>query len=101
MGPYNEHLVRDYGGLNLALGVLLVFAAVMLERRLVQASLVAWLVYAVPHFVFHVTQVHHFSLGDNLAQLSSLGFQVLLPLVLLVLTRMRSTSVQTPAAHGG
>ncbi len=86
MGLYNEHLVRDYGELNLALGVLLVFAAVMLERRLVQASLVAWLVYAVPHFVFHVAQVHHFSLGDNLAQLGSLGFQVLLPLALLILT---------------
>ena len=99
LGPYNEHLVRDYGELNLALGVLLVFAAVMLERRLVQASLVAWLVYAVPHFVFHVTQVHHFSLGDNLAQLSSLGFQVLLPLVLLALTRMRSTPVR-PDSRG-
>jgi hypothetical protein len=37
LGPYNEHLVRDYGALNLALGVLLVFAAVLLERRLVQA----------------------------------------------------------------
>jgi hypothetical protein len=37
---YNEHLVRDYGALNSALGVLLV-AAVFLERRLSQASLVA------------------------------------------------------------
>jgi hypothetical protein len=41
LGPYNQHLVRDYGELNLALGVLFVFAAVLLERRLVQASLVA------------------------------------------------------------
>jgi hypothetical protein len=37
-GPYNEHLVQDYGELNLAFEVLLVFAAVLLERRLVQAS---------------------------------------------------------------
>ncbi len=69
-----------------------------------QASLVAWLVYAVPHFVFHVAQVHHFSLGDNLAQLCSLGLQVLLPLVLLplvllALTRMGSTSVR-PDSRG-
>jgi hypothetical protein len=104
LGLYNEHLVRDYGELNLALGVLLVFAAVMLERRLVQASLVAWLVYAVPHFVFHVAQVHHFSLGDNLAQRNSLGLQVLLPLVLLplvllALTGMGSTSVR-PDSRG-
>ncbi len=47
LGPYNEHLVRDVGALNLALGVLLVVAAVLLERRLVQASLVAYLVYVL------------------------------------------------------
>ncbi len=52
---------------------------------IVQVSLVVWLVYAVPHFVFHLTQVHRFSLGDNLAQLGSLGSQVLLPLALMAL----------------
>jgi hypothetical protein len=33
LGPYNEHLVRDVGALNLALGVLLASAAILLERR--------------------------------------------------------------------
>jgi len=83
LGPYNEHLVRDVGALNLALGVLLVLAAVLLERRLVQVSLVAYLAYAVPHFVFHLTKGHAFSLGDNLANMVTLGIAVLLPLVLL------------------
>jgi hypothetical protein len=67
LGSYNEHLVRDYGALNLALGVLLVFAVVSLEGGLVRASLVAWLVYATPHFVFHLTQVHTFAPVDNVA----------------------------------
>jgi hypothetical protein len=62
LGPYNEHLVRDVGALNLALGMLLVLVAVLLEGRLVQVSLVASLVYAVPHFVFHLTTGHAFSL---------------------------------------
>ncbi len=84
LGPYNEHLVSDYGAMNLAMGVLLVAAAASLERRLVQVSLVAWLAYAVPHFVFHLGQIHHFSLFDNLAQLGALGFVVLLPLVLFL-----------------
>jgi len=87
LGPYNEHLVTDYGALNLALGVLMVGAAVFLERRLVQVSLISWLAYAVPHFVFHLGQVHHFSPFDNLAQISALGFVVLLPLVLLLQMR--------------
>jgi hypothetical protein len=83
LGPYDEHLVRDYGALNLALGILLVATAIFLERRLTQVALVAWLGYAVPHFVFHTTLVDHFSPFDNLAQLGSLGLQVLLPLILL------------------
>ncbi len=65
--------------------MLLIFAAVSLERGFVRASLVAWLVYAMPHFVFHLTQVRAFSLADNVAQLCTLGFLVLLPLALLVL----------------
>ncbi len=86
LGPYNEHLVRDYGALNLALGILLVAAAIFPEQRLTRVALVAWLGYAVPHFLYHTTLVEHFSPFDNLAQLGSLGLQVLLPLVLLLLT---------------
>ena len=33
LGHYNENLMRDYGELNFALGVLLLFAAVLLEKR--------------------------------------------------------------------
>ena len=84
LGPYNEHLVSDYGAMNLAMGVLLVAATVFLERMLLLVSRVAWLAYAVPHFVFHLGTVHHFSLFDNLAQLGALGFVVLLPLVLFL-----------------
>ena len=85
LGPYNEHLVRDVGELNLALGVLLVLAAVLFERRLVQVSLVAYLAYAVPHFIYHVSTSHAFPLVDTVANLITLGLTVLLPLILLAL----------------
>jgi hypothetical protein len=83
LGPYNEHLVRDYGANNLGFGVLLTAAAVLLERQIIQVALVSWLAFSVPHFIFHLTQTHHFSPFDNVTQLSSLGFMVLLPIVLL------------------
>ncbi|MDQ3913111.1 MAG: hypothetical protein M3305_15345 [Actinomycetota bacterium] len=95
LGPYNEHLVRDVGELNLALGVLLAMAAVLLEQRLVQVSLVAYLVYAVPHFIYHASTGHAFPLGDNIANLVTLGIAVLLPLGLLVLVG-RHGERQTP-----
>jgi hypothetical protein len=89
LGPYNEHLVRDYGALNLAMAVLLLAAAVLLERRLVQVALITWLVFEVPHFVFHLGQTHHFSPGSYVAQLSGLALLILLPLVLLFLLPQR------------
>lgn len=44
---------------------------------------IAYLVYAVPHFFFHLTKSHALSFGDNLANIVTLGIAVLLPLVLL------------------
>jgi hypothetical protein len=88
LGPYNEHLVSDYGALNLAMAVLLLAAGVLLERSLVQVALLSWLAFEVPHFVFHLGETHHFSAGSNLAQLGGLAFLVVLPLVLLyIVTR--------------
>ena len=91
LGPYNEHLIRDYGALNLALAVLLVSAAIYLERRLVRVALVTWLVFATPHFVFHLGQTHHFSATSNAEQLGGLALLVVLPLVLLFLTTHRES----------
>jgi hypothetical protein len=53
-GPYNEHLVRDVGGLVSGLGVLAIVTAVWLTTPLLVANAVSWLVYSLPHFAFHV-----------------------------------------------
>jgi hypothetical protein len=84
LGPYNEHLVRDVGAGLLSLGMLVALTSFLLERRLVQVSLGVWLVFAVPHFDFHLTTFHTFSTTDYLEQVGGLGFLVLLHLVLLV-----------------
>jgi len=66
--------------------VLLVAAAVLLERCLVQVALVTWLVFATPHLVYHLGQTNHFSARSNVEQLSGLSLVVLLPLFLLFFT---------------
>jgi hypothetical protein len=53
-GPYNEHFVRDIGGLVNGLAVVAALSAWSLSRRLVVANAAGWLTYAVPHLVFHV-----------------------------------------------
>lgn len=85
--PYNEHLVRDVGALNLALAALLGFAALSRQVRLARISLVVWLVYATPHFVYHVTEIGAMPFLDDAANVASLGLVVVLPLVLLFLSR--------------
>jgi AhpD family alkylhydroperoxidase len=82
---YNEHLLRDVGGLFLATGVLLLVAAVWLERRLVGVSLVAWLLFAVPHAVYHVFNLEPYGTGDAVGNVIALSLTVVLPAALLVL----------------
>jgi hypothetical protein len=85
--PYNEHLIRDVGALTLAYVLMLTAAAIWPERRLAQVALAANLVFTVPHFAFHVTHLDHYSTGAAVGQMIALGLAVLIPAVLLVLTR--------------
>jgi hypothetical protein len=102
LGPYNEHLVRDYGALNLAMAVLVLAAGVFLERRLAQVALLTWLVFEVPHFVFHAGQTHHFSAGSNLTQLGGLALLIVLPLILLfLLPRAAAGLARGPSMSNG
>jgi AhpD family alkylhydroperoxidase len=80
---YNEHLVRDVGGLFIATGVLLVIAGVILERRLVAISLVTWLLFAVPHTVYHVFNLDGLATTDAIGEVISLLTTVVIPIWLL------------------
>ncbi len=83
-GPYNEHLVRDVGGLNLALTVVLVVAAVALGRVLVRTAAVATMVFAIPHFAYHAAHTDLYGTSDAVASLFSLGVAIVLPIIVLV-----------------
>jgi hypothetical protein len=86
-GPYNEHLVRDVGELNLALAVVTVFALVLLLRPLVLATAWAWLVYSGPHLVYHARHLAPFDGSDAVSVIVSLALAVLGPLLLLIPSR--------------
>lgn len=80
---YSEHLVRDVGALFLATAVLLAVAAVRLERRLVTVTLVAWLAWAIPHYVWHLFNLGPYDTGDAVANVIALTLTVVGPLALL------------------
>jgi hypothetical protein len=77
--PYNEHLITDVGGLYLGFSVLLAWAAVTLDRTLVQAVSVAWLLSAGIHLLFHAGHLANFSTADAIAEIASLAFLLVPP----------------------
>jgi hypothetical protein len=88
-GPYNEHLVRDVGALNLALAVVSICALVTLARAAVVGSALAWLVYGIPHVVYHARHLGPFDGADAVAIVSSVGSTSVVALAVLWLERSR------------
>jgi hypothetical protein len=84
-GPYNEHLVRDVGELNLALVVITAVAVVTLTPILVRAVLAGWIVSSVPHLVYHLRHLSPFSTDDRISIAASLALVPILAVVLLVI----------------
>jgi hypothetical protein len=92
-GPYNEHLVRDVGALNLAVVAVLVLAAWWGGTELVRAACVAALIWSVPHFAYHVTHLDALAgTTDRVGEAGSLGLAVVAPVVVLWLTRRGAAS---------
>ena len=98
---YNEHLVRDFGAMNLAMAVVFGVAAVTLDRRLATTALAAYLVFALPHLLFHLQHLEPFGTFDAVAQVVTLAVAAVLPLPLLALlhrTRARPPSPRSSSA---
>jgi len=84
--PYNEHLVRDVGAFFLAQGVLMSAAAYVMDRRLTQVALSSWLIFHLHHLYLHLTE-DDLSGTEGIAQALTLGLMVLIPAILLPLSR--------------
>jgi hypothetical protein len=92
-GPYNEHFVRDFGALNLALAVVTIAALVTMLRPLVIAVAIAWLAWGVPHLVYHLRHLDVFSSTDKVLNVTALVALPVLAVVVLVLTLQRPARV--------
>lgn len=108
LGPYNEHLVRDVGALNLALMVLSGWAL----RRSTQEAMVvtggAWVIYNAIHFLWHVLHLEAFPAIDKISIVGILGGLLILSVLLMprvterapVRSSLTTGRRQTPPADG-
>ena len=96
-GPYNEHLVRDFGDLNLALASVALVAFWRPVRELLIAVGLANIVYGVPHIVYHLRHLDVYDTGDKIANIAALGGALVLPVILIYL----AINQEDYAATGG
>jgi len=90
--PYNEHLLLDYGAMNLAMAVLLVFA--LRRPALAVPALWVYLVHAAVHLVIHIRFAGHLPAAQSALLIGALAVLVVLPAALLV-----AQVVRRPAAR--
>lgn len=96
-GPFDEHLVRDVGTLNLGLAAASALALRFRDDGPAAVVGFAWVVHSVPHLAYHLQHLGHLGTVDALAQVVSLSSTLVLALP-LVLARgsHRTTEEVTP-----
>lgn len=65
LGPFNEHLIVDYGATSLALVAISLMAVRTPGRAITVAAAIGWTAWTFPHLLFHLAH------GDALAPLDS------------------------------
>lgn len=92
-GPFNEHLVRDVGGLNLGIAAVLIAAMITLSRPMIIAVSAATLLYGVPHLVYHMVNTDRLGTGDFVASVGGLALFAAVPVALIAISRRSSFEV--------
>jgi hypothetical protein len=94
-GPYNEHLVRDVGGLNLGLAAVLIVALLTLSQATIIAASLASLLYGVPHLIYHIAHSDLLEGSDVVVSIGGLALFAVIPVALIVVSRKHSITAST------
>ncbi|MCG8920733.1 hypothetical protein L6E12_33750 [Actinokineospora sp. PR83] len=88
LGPYNQHLVKDVGSFYLGFAALSLAAAWRPRNTaLVAAAGLAWVVFSVPHLVYHLQHLDMYDGVDRVLNVVSLSAFVVAGALLLVRPR--------------
>jgi hypothetical protein len=84
LGPYNEHLTRDVGGLYLALFVMTAWSVLRPSPEIFRVAGWSWLVFNVEHFAFHLWHLGMFGTVDKIGNMVALGASLVLSALLVI-----------------
>jgi hypothetical protein len=94
--PYNEHLIRDVGAFNLALAAVTFVAIAMRSPLAARLAALAWLVFSIPHGIYHSYHLQHIETGDAIGIVLGTAGPVILALLVLVLPSRARTQPMAP-----
>lgn len=90
-GPYNEHLVRDHGAMYLGLGAATLYGLVRPTQVGCRLLGIAWTLFGVLHFAYHVTHLAHLTSSEATGQVVVLAVAILLAIALIIPGRARES----------
>jgi hypothetical protein len=99
-GPYNEHLVRDFGSLYLALAAVGVLTLAWRDHRSRVILGGAWMVFGVLHLGYHLTHLDSLEFpADRVGELVALGGVVVLAMLVFPPTAASAPMASTEATR--
>lgn len=93
LGPYNEHLVADVGGMYLALTALGALTLVYLSNRTLRlVTAVSWTTFNLLHLIYHLRMLHMYGPRDAILNVVALGTVLLCSAALALPARSNDVS---------
>ena len=89
--PFSEHYARDFGGATLGIAVLLVIALILPRPVIVGMATLAFSIFAVPHFVFHLEHLDHATTNEAVLLTAGNASVALIGLALAIWAVVRMT----------
>jgi hypothetical protein len=96
--PYNEHLLLDFGAMNLAPALMLGVAARTMDRRLLRTALQSALLFWTVHFFIHLRYLHAMSAANDALLMTALAATVALHLGMLAVAPRAAKQPEVIAA---
>lgn len=87
--PCSEHYARDFGGATLGIALLLAIAMVRPRAHFVIPAALAFSIFAVPHFFYHLAHLEGATTGEAIALSVANATVALLGISIVVVTIVR------------
>ncbi|GAA1549544.1 hypothetical protein [Kribbella lupini] len=92
--PFSEHYARDFGGATLGIALLLGIAVVKPRAQAVIPAVLAFSIFSVPHFAYHVAHLEGATVGEAIALTAANATVALLGIAIILATTARDRGLQ-------